>query len=59
MLQKEKEKFHKKMHDLVKRLHAKHALELEIEQLKGVFRVMKKLEEVEMKQQEKEEELPF
>jgi hypothetical protein len=53
MLQKEKEKFHKKMHDLVKRLDARHALELEIEQLKGVFRVMKKLEEVEMKLQEK------
>jgi hypothetical protein len=68
MLQKEKEKLHKKIHDLERGLDAKQALELEIERLKGAFQVMnhigetdidekKKLEEIKMELQEKEEEL--
>lgn len=65
---KEKEKLHKKIHDLERGLDAKQALELEIERLKGAFQVMnhigetdleekKKLEEIKMELQEKEEEL--
>jgi len=38
MLQKEKEKFHKKNHDLDRGLDAKQTLELEIEQLKELSR---------------------
>ncbi|KEH39446.1 XH/XS domain protein [Medicago truncatula] len=68
MLQKEKEKLHKKIHDLERGLDAKQALELEIERLKGAFQVMnhigetdidekKKLEAIRMELQEKEEEL--
>lgn len=56
------------IHDLEKGLDAKQALELEIERLKGAFQVMnhirgtdlkekKKLEEIKMELQEKEEEL--
>ncbi|RHN76090.1 putative XS domain-containing protein [Medicago truncatula] len=67
-LHKEKEKLHKKIHDLERGLDAKQALELEIERLKGAFQVMnhigetdidekKKLEAIRMELQEKEEEL--
>jgi len=57
MLQKEKEKLHKKIHDLQRGLDAKQALELEIEQLREVFEVKKKLEAIEMELHEKEEGL--
>jgi len=68
MLQKEKEKLHKKIHDLERGLDAKQSLELEIERLKGALQVRnhigetdleekKKLEEIKMELQEKEEEL--
>jgi hypothetical protein len=68
MLQKEKEKLHKKIHDLERELEAKQTLELEIEQLRGTIQVMnhigetdleekKKLEAIKMDLQEKEEEL--
>jgi hypothetical protein len=68
MLQKAKEKLHKKIHELERGLDAKQALELEIEQLRGAIQVMnhigetdveekKKLEAIKMDLQEKEEEL--
>jgi polysaccharide deacetylase 2 family uncharacterized protein YibQ len=68
MLQKEKEKLHKKIHDLERELEAKQTLELEIEQLRGTLQVMnhigettlkekKKMEAIKMNLQEKEEEL--
>ncbi|PNX89860.1 hypothetical protein L195_g045982, partial [Trifolium pratense] len=68
MLQKAKEKLHKKIHDLERGLDAKQALELEIEQLRGALQVMnhigdtdleekKKLEAIKMDLKEKEEEL--
>ncbi|GAU17326.1 hypothetical protein TSUD_110430 [Trifolium subterraneum] len=68
MLQKEKEKLYKKIHELERGLDAKQALELEIEQLRGALQVMnhigdtdleekKKLEAIKMDLQEKEEEL--
>jgi predicted nuclease with TOPRIM domain len=68
MLQKAKEKLHKKIHELERGLDAKQALELEIEQLRGAMQVMnrigetdleekKKLEAIKMDLQEKEEEL--
>jgi len=57
MFQKEKEKLHKKIHDLQRGLDAKQALELEIEQLREVFEVKKKLEAIEMELHEKEEGL--
>jgi polysaccharide deacetylase 2 family uncharacterized protein YibQ len=68
MLQKEKEKLHKKIHDLERELEAKQTLELEIEQLRGTLQVMnhigettlkekKKIEAIKMNLQEKEEEL--
>ncbi|CAL5200158.1 unnamed protein product [Lathyrus oleraceus] len=66
--QKEKEKLHKKIHDLERGLDAKQALELEVERLRGAFHVMnhigetdleekKKLDEIKMDLREKEEEL--
>ncbi|CAK8536089.1 unnamed protein product [Lathyrus sativus] len=66
--QKEKEKLHKKIHDLERGLDAKQALELEIERLRGSFHVMnhiaetdmeekKKLDAIKMDLHEKEEEL--
>ncbi|XP_058748346.1 factor of DNA methylation 4-like [Vicia villosa] len=66
--QKEKEKLHKKIHDLERGLDAKQALELEVERLRGAFLVMnrigetdleekKKLEAIKIELQEKEEEL--
>jgi len=68
MLQKEKEKFHKKNHDLDRGLDAKQTLELEIDQLKGALQVMnhiletdleekKKLEAIKMELHEKKDEL--
>jgi len=68
MLQKEKEKLHRKIHDLERGLDAKQALELEIERLRGALQVMnhigetdlddqKKLEAIRMELQETEEEL--
>ncbi|XP_058748387.1 factor of DNA methylation 4-like [Vicia villosa] len=68
MLQKEKEKLHKKIHDLQRGLDAKQALELEVERLRGIFHVRnrnretdleekKKLELIKMDLQEKEEQL--
>lgn len=68
MLQKEKDKLHKKIHDLERGLDAKQALELEIERLRGAFHVMnhigetdleekKKLEAIKMDLCEKEEQL--
>ncbi|XP_050883996.1 factor of DNA methylation 4 [Lathyrus oleraceus] len=66
--QKEKDKLHKKIHDLERGLDAKQALELEIERLRGAFHVMnhigetdleekKKLEAIKMDLREKEEQL--
>ncbi|XP_058762137.1 factor of DNA methylation 4-like [Vicia villosa] len=66
--QKEKDKLHKKIHDLERGLDAKQALELEIERLKGAFHVMnhigetdleeqKKLEAIKINLREKEEQL--
>jgi hypothetical protein len=68
MLQKEKEKHHKKIQEMERKLDSKQALELEVEQLRGAFQVMnhigetdleekKKLEAIKMDLQEKEEEL--
>jgi hypothetical protein len=68
MLQKEKEKHHKKIQKMERKLDSKQALELEVEQLRGAFQVMnqigetdleekKKLEAVKMDLKEKEEEL--
>lgn len=65
---KEKEKLHKKIHDLERGLDAKQALELEIELLRGALQVKthmggtdlaekEKLEAIKMDLQEKEEEL--
>ncbi|KAJ1406895.1 Zinc finger-XS domain [Sesbania bispinosa] len=64
---KEKEKLHKKIHELQRKLDAKQALELEIEHLRGALQVMKhmgeddeekkKLDAVKMDLQDKEEEL--
>ncbi|KAL5082521.1 hypothetical protein RYX36_010942 [Vicia faba] len=66
--QKEKDKLHKKIHDLERGLDAKQALELEIERLRGAFHVMnhigetdleeqKKLEAIKINLREKEEQL--
>ncbi|CAK8536085.1 unnamed protein product [Lathyrus sativus] len=66
--QKEKDKLHKKIHDLERGLDAKQALELEVERLRGAFHVMnhigetdleekKKLEAIKMNLREKEEQL--
>ncbi|XP_058748391.1 factor of DNA methylation 4-like [Vicia villosa] len=66
--QKEKEKLHKKIHELQRGLDAKQALELEVERLRGIFHVMnrigetdleekKKLDLIKMDLQEKEEQL--
>ncbi|KAK2424965.1 protein INVOLVED IN DE NOVO [Trifolium repens] len=65
---KEKEKHHKKIQEMERKLDSKQALELEVEQLRGAFQVMnqigetdleekKKLEAVKMDLKEKEEEL--
>ncbi|WJX74433.1 hypothetical protein P8452_58087 [Trifolium repens] len=65
---KEKEKHHKKIQEMERKLDSKQALELEVEQLRGTFQVMnhigetdleekKKLEAVKMELKEKEEEL--
>ncbi|KAK7272065.1 hypothetical protein RJT34_28443 [Clitoria ternatea] len=65
---KEKEKLHKKIHELEKELDAKQALELKIEQLKGAVQVMehmkeeddvekRKIDAIKLDLQDKEEEL--
>ncbi|XP_027343678.1 factor of DNA methylation 4 isoform X2 [Abrus precatorius] len=66
--EKEKEKLHKKIHELQRKLDSKQALELEIEQLKGALQVMehmkgddeeekKKMDAIKLDLQDKEEEL--
>ncbi|XP_058748385.1 factor of DNA methylation 4-like [Vicia villosa] len=50
---KQKEKLHKKMHDLVKGLDAKHALQLETERLRGAFNVMNHLKETDQEEKKK------
>lgn len=68
-LQIEKEKLHKKIIELEKKLDAKQALELEIERMKGALQVMKhmgededlevksKMDTIRQELKEKEEEL--
>lgn len=66
-LQKQKEKLHRKIHELQRELDAKQTLELEIERLRGAVLVMKhmgeddvdekkKLDAIKMELQDKEEE---
>lgn len=45
ILQREKEKLHKKIHELQRKLDAKQALELKIEHLRGAVQIMKQLGE--------------
>jgi len=67
-MQKEKQKMHKKILQLQKKLDAKQTLELEIQRLKGALQVMKhigegdieekkKLDEIKLELEDKEEEL--
>ncbi|XP_058777000.1 factor of DNA methylation 4-like [Vicia villosa] len=51
--QKEKDKLHKKIHDLERGLDAKQALELEIERLRGAFHVMNHIGETDLEEQKK------
>lgn len=56
-MQKEKQKMHKKILQLQKKLDAKQTLELEIQRLKGALEVMKQLVEDDYEEQKKLDEI--